>query len=253
MPDTQTIAKTITFILDGREVSGRPGETIIQVADREGIYIPRFCYHERLSVAANCRMCLVEVDQGEKTLPACHALINQDMVVDTKSAATKKSQQAIMEFLLINHPLDCPVCDQGGQCELQDLAMGFGKGTSRYDNRKRAVVDEDLGPLVATDMTRCIHCTRCVRFGTEISGVPDLGALGRGEDMRILSYLKSGLQSEMSGNMIDLCPVGALTSKPLRYQGRSWSFINHPYYAAHDCLHSHIYVRMIMVLKIRHR
>ena len=242
MPDTQTVAKTITFVLDGREVSGRVGETIIQVADREGIYIPRFCYHERLSVAANCRMCLVEVNQGKKTLPACHASISQDMVVNTKSAATKKSQQSIMEFLLINHPLDCPICDQGGQCELQDLAMGFGKGTSRYDDRKRAVVDEDLGPLVATDMTRCIHCTRCVRFGTEISGVPDLGTLGRGEDMRILSYLKSGLQSEMSGNMIDLCPVGALTSKPLRYQGRSWSFINHPYYAAHDCLHSHIYV-----------
>ena len=207
----------LELTIDEKAISVNEGASIIEAADLVGIYIPRFCYHKKLSVAANCRMCLVEVNQGNKTLPACHASISQDMVVNTKSAATKKSQQSIMEFLLINHPLDCPICDQGGQCELQDLAMGFGKGASRYDNCKRAVVDEDLGPLVATDMTRCIHCTRCVRFGTEISGVPDLGALGRGEDMRILSYLKSGLQSEMSGNMIDLCPVGALTSKTSRH------------------------------------
>ena len=242
MSDEVTTEQTISFVLDGKEVTGYRGETIIQVADREGIYIPRFCYHERLSVAANCRMCLVQVNDGQKTLPACHAQIASGMEVHTRSSATKESQKSVMEFLLINHPLDCPICDQGGQCDLQDLAMGFGKGTSRYEDTKRVVKDEDLGPLVSTDMTRCIHCTRCVRFGTEISGMPDLGALGRGEDMRILSYLKTGLKSEVSGNVIDLCPVGALTSKPLRYRGRSWSFINHAYFAAHDCLQSHVYV-----------
>lgn len=242
MSEAVATKQSVSFILDGKEVTGYRGETIIQVADREGVYIPRFCYHERLSVAANCRMCLVQVNDGTKTLPACHAQIAQDMVVNTQSSSTRQSQQSVMEFLLINHPLDCPICDQGGQCDLQDLAMGFGKGVSRYTDTKRVVKDEDLGPLVSTDMTRCIHCTRCVRFGTEISGIPDLGALGRGEDMRILSYLKTGMKSELSGNVIDLCPVGALTSKPLRYRGRSWSFTNHAYYAPHDCLQSHVYV-----------
>jgi NADH-quinone oxidoreductase subunit G len=242
MSEVVATKQSVSFILDGKEVTGYRGETIIQVADREGVYIPRFCYHERLSVAANCRMCLVQVNDGKKTLPACHAQISQDMVVNTQSSTTRQSQQSVMEFLLINHPLDCPICDQGGQCDLQDLAMGFGKGVSRYEDTKRVVKDEDLGPLVSADMTRCIHCTRCVRFGTEISGIPDLGALGRGEDMRILSYLKTGLNSEVSGNVIDLCPVGALTSKPHRYRGRSWSFTNHAYYSAHDCLQSHVYV-----------
>ena len=242
MVDDVITEQVVSFVLDGREVQGRLGETIIQVADREGVYIPRFCYHERLSIAANCRMCLVQVNQGDKTLPACHAQIAEGMEVQTQSKATKHSQKSIMEFLLINHPLDCPICDQGGQCELQDLAMGFGRGVSRYAENKRAVADENLGSLVATDMTRCIHCTRCVRFGTEIAGIPELGAPGRGEDMRIQTYLEHGLQSELSGNCIDLCPVGALTSKPLRYQGRSWSFKNHAYHSAHDALLSSVHV-----------
>lgn len=241
MTDKQ-ITKTIEFILDGKTVHGTLGETIIQVADRNGVYIPRFCYHERLSVAANCRMCLVSVNNGHKTQPACHVQIAPDMIVDTRSQSTRQSQHSIMEFLLINHPLDCPICDQGGECELQDTAMAFGRGVSRYTERKRAVVDADYGPLVASDMTRCIHCTRCVRFGTEIAGVADFTMASRGENMHIETYLHHGLQSELSGNVIDLCPVGALTSKPMRYRGRSWSFINHPYVSAHDGLLSHVYV-----------
>lgn len=232
----------IRFILDGKEVQGSPGETIIQVADRCGVYIPRFCYHERLSIAANCRMCLVQVNQGSKTQPACHFPIAEGMEVRTRSKATKHSQKAVMEFLLINHPLDCPICDQGGQCDLQDIAMAFGRGVSRYHERKRAVVDENLGSLVQTDMTRCIHCSRCVRFGVEIAGIPELGLVSRGEDMRIRSYLQHALRSELSGNVVDLCPVGALTAKPIRYSGRSWSFDNHAYYSAHDCLLSHVNV-----------
>ncbi len=231
-----TKTKTIKFTIDGQEVIGSFGETIIQVADRHGIYIPRFCYHERLSIAANCRMCLVEINHDQKTKPACHAEITEGMEVRTRSKKTQHAQQSVMEFLLINHPLDCPVCDQGGQCDLQDLAMGFGRGVSRYHESKRAVADENLGSLIQTHMTRCIHCTRCVRFGTEIAGIPELGTIARGEDMRILSYLQQGLKSELSGNVIDICPVGALTSKPTRYNGRSWAFDNHHYVSGHDCL-----------------
>lgn len=240
--DQHTEDQTIDFVIDGQRVQGRPGETIIQVADRYGIYIPRFCYHPRLTVAANCRMCMVQVNGHGKTQPACHAAIAAGMCVETRSTTTQQSQKSVMEFLLVNHPLDCPVCDQGGQCDLQDIAMAHGKGVSRYTFDKRAIASDQLGALVATDMTRCIHCTRCVRFGTEIAGIPELGTVGRGEHVRIKTYLDHALTSELSGNMIDICPVGALTAKPIRYQGRSWAFKNHTSYAAHDCLLSHVNV-----------
>lgn len=236
--------KVVTFEIDGKKVSCKPGETIIQVADREGIYIPRFCYHPKLSVVANCRMCLVEVEKSAKTLPACATPVMQDMVVKTKSKTSLQAQKAVMEFLLINHPLDCPICDQGGECELQDLAMGYGYGESRYQEDKRVVKDEDLGPLVSTDMTRCIQCTRCVRFGEEIAGMPELGALGRGDRMQIGTYLETGLKSELSGNVIDVCPVGALTSKPFRFTDRSWEFKQYPSISPHDCLGSNLYAHV---------
>jgi NADH-quinone oxidoreductase subunit G len=187
---------------------------IIQAADAVGIYIPRFCYHEKLSIAANCRMCLVEVEKAPKPLPACATPVAEGMVVKTRCALATEAQQGTMEFLLINHPLDCPVCDQGGECPLQDQAMGYGQDHSRYLESKRAMPALDLGPLIATSMTRCIHCTRCVRFGQEVAGAMELGATGRGESMVIETYLDGTVDSEVSGNMIDLCPVGALTSKP---------------------------------------
>lgn len=235
----------IHFTIDGKKVSGKKGESVIAVADRYGIYIPRFCYHERLSVVANCRMCLVEVKKAPKTLPACATQIMPDMEVQTRSAATIASQKAVMEFLLVNHPLDCPICDKGGECELQDLAFGFGHGESQFVEAKRSVDDENLGALVATDMTRCIHCTRCIRFGTEIAGIPELGATGRGENMRINTYLERGLQSELSGNCIDVCPVGALTSKPFRFRGRSWGFTQHSSISPHDCIGSNLTIQTV--------
>lgn len=244
MPEQQQNDK-IYFSIDGKQVEGKKGESVIAVADRYGIYIPRFCYHEKLSVVANCRMCLVEIAKAPKTLPACATQIMPDMQVFTKSKATVASQRAIMEFLLVNHPLDCPICDKGGECELQDLAMGFGHTESKFHEPKRSVDDENLGPLIATDMTRCIHCTRCIRFGTEIAGIPELGATGRGEDMRIETYLERGLHSELSGNCIDVCPVGALTSRPFRYRGRSWGFNQHIAYASHDCVGSNQYIQTI--------
>ncbi len=235
----------IHFTIDGKKVSGKKGESVIAVADRHGIYIPRFCYHERLSVVANCRMCLVEVKKAPKTLPACATQIMPDMEVQTRSAATIASQKAVMEFLLVNHPLDCPICDKGGECELQDLAFGFGHGESQFVEAKRSVDDENLGALVATDMTRCIHCTRCIRFGTEIAGIPELGATGRGENMRINTYLERGLQSELSGNCIDVCPVGALTSNPFRFRGRSWGFTQHSSISPHDCIGSNLTIQTV--------
>ena len=198
----------ITIEIDGRVCEATPGEMIIAVTDREGIYIPRFCYHEKLSIAANCRMCLVEVEQGgrsvSKPVPACATPVGKEMRVLTRSPLALEAQQGTMEFLLINHPLDCPICDQGGECELQDVAVGYGGDVSRYSERKRVVADEDLGPLIATEMTRCIHCTRCVRFGAEIAGVRELGATGRGEDMRIGTYVAHTVSHELSGNVIDL-------------------------------------------------
>ncbi|MCR9192474.1 MAG: NADH-quinone oxidoreductase subunit NuoG [Gammaproteobacteria bacterium] len=227
--------------IDGKNFDVENGKMIIEVADEAGIHIPRFCYHKKLSVAANCRMCLVEVEGGRKTVPACATPINDGMKVFTKSPAALRSQEAVMEFLLINHPLDCPICDQGGECELQDVSMGFGRDASNYSESKRAVADDDLGSLIATEMTRCIQCTRCVRFGEEVAGLPELGGIGRGEHMQISTYVQHSMTSEVSGNIIDLCPVGALTSKPYRFTARAWEMTQTPSIAPHDCLGSHLY------------
>lgn len=213
---------------------------IIQTADEAGIDIPRFCYHKNLSIVANCRMCLVEVDKARKALPACATPVAEGMKVFTQSETALAAQRGVMEFLLINHPLDCPICDQGGECELQDLSLGYGSGISRFNERKRVVKDKDIGPLVQTDMTRCIHCTRCVRFGQEIAGIKELGATGRGEHMEIGTYVEHSLASELSGNIIDLCPVGALTSKPFRYKARAWEMTSHPSVAMHDTVGSNV-------------
>ncbi|MGH8588423.1 MAG: NADH-quinone oxidoreductase subunit NuoG, partial [Gammaproteobacteria bacterium] len=208
--------------------------------DAADIYIPRFCYHKKLSIAANCRMCLVEVEKAPKPLPACATPCMEGMKVYTRSPRAREAQAATMEFLLINHPLDCPICDQGGECELQDLAMGYGSDVSRYVEGKRVVQDKNIGPLIQTDMTRCIHCTRCVRFGDEVAGLRELGATGRGEDMEIGTYIENAVSSEMSGNVIDLCPVGALTSKPFRYSARAWELRQKPGIAPHDAIGSNI-------------
>ena len=228
--------------IDGKEVLAEPGEMLIQTADRAGVYIPRFCYHKKLQIAANCRMCLVEVENAPKTLPACATPVTPGMKAFTRSKKTIASQQAVMEFLLANHPLDCPICDQGGECELQDLSVAYGTDSSRFGQNKRVVADEDLGPLVATEMTRCIHCTRCVRFCQDIAGVQEMGAFNRGGDMNIGTFLVNGLRNELSGNVMDLCPVGALTSKPFRYQGRSWEFEQFSAVSPHDCIGSNLYI-----------
>ena len=212
----------IKVTVDGIDVEVEPGTTILQACEEAGAEIPRFCYHERLSVAGNCRMCLVEVERAPKPVASCAAPVTPDMVVFTQTDSVKAAREGVMEFLLINHPLDCPICDQGGECDLQDQALGYGGDASRFDDNKRAVEEKHMGPLVKTIMTRCIHCTRCVRFATEVAGVPEIGAIGRGEDMEITTYLEAALDSEMSGNVIDLCPVGALTSKPYAYTARPW-------------------------------
>ena len=227
------------------EINGKPlqvadGAMVIEAADQAGITIPRFCYHKKLSVAANCRMCLVEVEKVAKPVPACATPVTDGMKIFTKSTMALEAQKSVMEFLLINHPLDCPICDQGGECELQDIAVGFGQDISRYSESKRVVTDKDIGPLIATEMTRCIHCTRCVRFGQEVAGIMELGATGRGENMRIGTYVERAVASELSGNVIDLCPVGALTSKPYRYTGRPWENNQTKSIASHDCLGSNI-------------
>ncbi len=242
----------IELEIDGKKVSAEPGSMIIQVADTNGQYIPRFCYHKKLSIAANCRMCLVEVEKVGKPVPACATPISQGMRVFTKSSKALAAQRAVMEFLLINHPLDCPICDQGGECELQDMALGYGDDISRFSEKKRAVDDENLGSLIATDMTRCIHCTRCVRFGTEVAGMRELGTLWRGEHMEIKTFVGKSLASEVSGNIIDLCPVGALTSKPYRYTARAWELQQRPSIAPHDCLGAHInvHVRRDQVMRV---
>ncbi|MCG6860556.1 MAG: NADH-quinone oxidoreductase subunit NuoG [Chromatiaceae bacterium] len=246
----------VTIEIDGRTCEATPGEMIIAVADREGIDIPRFCYHKKLSIAANCRMCLVEAQQGgrpfPKPVPACATPVGKDMRVLTRSPLALEAQQGTMEFLLINHPLDCPICDQGGECELQDVAMGYGGDVSRYSERKRVVKDEDLGPLIASDMTRCIHCTRCVRFGAEIAGIRELGATGRGEDMRIGTYVAHTVSHELSGNIIDLCPVGALTSKPFRFNARSWELTQADGIAPHDAVGSniHFHIRGNRIMRV---
>jgi len=233
---------TITIEVDGQPFEARKGQMLIEVTDANNIYIPRFCYHQKLSIAANCRMCLIEVEKAPKPLPACATPVMDGMKAFTKSPKAISAQKAVMEFLLINHPLDCPICDQGGECELQDLAMGFGRGISRYQEKKRVVKDKNIGPLVQTDMTRCIHCTRCVRFGDEIAGLPELGATGRGEQMEIGTYIEKSMVSEMSGNVIDLCPVGALTSKPFRFSARTWEMTQRDSIAPHDAVGSNIHI-----------
>jgi NADH-quinone oxidoreductase subunit G len=208
--------------IDGIAVEVAANTTILQAAEQVGVEIPRFCYHDRLSIAGNCRMCLVDVEKSPKPVASCAMPVGEGMVVHTRSERANKARAGVMEFLLINHPLDCPICDQGGECDLQDQAMAYGADRGRFHENKRAVKDKDLGPLVATSMTRCIHCTRCVRFATEVAGVPELGAVSRGEGMEITNYLGQMLTSELSGNVVDLCPVGALTNKPYAFGGRPW-------------------------------
>lgn len=232
----------IKIEINGQIVNAREGDMLIDVADGAKISIPRFCYHKKLSIAANCRMCLVEVEGAPKAVPACATPVTDGMKVNTKSPKAVAAQKAVMEFLLINHPLDCPICDQGGECELQDVAMDYGDDVSRYSEGKRIVGDRNVGSLIQTDMTRCIHCTRCVRFGQEIAGLKELGATGRSEWMEIGTYIEKSISSELSGNMIDLCPVGALTSKPYRYKARSWEMKSSASIAPHDSIGSNIYV-----------
>lgn len=208
--------------IDGIDVVVEEGSTVIQACEKLGIEVPRFCYHSRLAIAGNCRMCLVEVEKSPKPVASCALPATENMVVHTNTPMVKKAREGVMEFLLINHPLDCPICDQAGECDLQDQAMAYGKGSSRYTEEKRAVKHKDFGPLIKTEMTRCIHCTRCVRFINEIAGVPEIGAIYRGENMEIVTLLEKSVSSELSGNVIDLCPVGALTSKPYAFKARSW-------------------------------
>ena len=240
----------VTFTINDKEHKAVAGSMLIEVADASDIHIPRFCYHKKLTVAANCRMCLVEVEKAPKPLPACATPVMEGMKVWTKSEKALTAQKDTMEFLLINHPLDCPICDQGGECELQDLSMAFGGSKSNYNEIKRVVVDKDIGELVATEMTRCIQCTRCVRFGEEISGMRELGATGRGDRMEIGTYVEKSLDSELSGNIIDICPVGALTARPSRYHSRSWEMIQSKGIGSHDSvgsnLHLHTFKQKLM-------
>ncbi len=236
---------TFTVEIDGREYEAQPGSMIIELTDQAGIYIPRFCYHEKLSVAANCRMCLVEVERAPKPLPACATPVMDGMKVKTNSAVAVGAQKDTLEFLLINHPLDCPICDQGGECPLQDQAVGYGGHLSRYEEQKRVVPDHDIGPLIETEMTRCIHCTRCVRFGEEVAGVMEFGITGRGEHLKIDTFFGASVDSEVSGNVIDLCPVGALTSKPYRFTARSWELIDHESISPHDCVGTNISIQTL--------
>jgi NADH-quinone oxidoreductase subunit G len=226
--------------INGKTIKVSEKKTIIQVADENGIDIPRFCYHKKLSIASNCRMCLVEVKNIPKSLPACATFVNEGMEIFTNSKQTKDCQQSVMEFLLINHPLDCPICDQGGECDLQDTAMSYGSPKSRYQEEKRVVLNKNLGPLVSTDLNRCIQCSRCVRFLKEIGGMQELGLIGRGEHAEISAYVEKSVDSEISGNIIDLCPVGALTSKPFRYSARTWEMVRKSTISPHDSLGSHL-------------
>ena len=230
--------------IDGKQVSVPAGGTVMDGATQLGIYIPYFCYHKKLSIAANCRMCLVQVEKAPKPLPACSTPAVEGMKVSTHSAMAVASQKGQMEFLLINHPLDCPICDQGGECQLQDLAVGYGASASRYTEPKRVVVNKNLGPLISTDMTRCILCTRCVRFSQEIAGIMEQGVAGRGEHAEILTFVDSTVDSELSGNMIDLCPVGALVSKPFRYSARTWELSRRKSVSPHCGLGSNLVVQI---------
>jgi NADH-quinone oxidoreductase subunit G len=244
-PTTPAVAPDLVSIeINGQPVQIRKGGMIIEAADKVGIAIPRFCYHDKLPIAANCRMCLVDVEKMPKPQPACATPVMEGMKVFTQSKRAVDAQRNVMEFLLINHPLDCPICDQGGECELQDVAMGYGRSVSRYSERKRVVDDEDLGPLIATDMTRCIHCTRCVRFLDTIAGTNELGGMGRGEKTEISTYIGKSIESELSGNIIDVCPVGALTNKPFRFKARAWELIAKPSIGTHDALGGNLWLHL---------
>ena len=231
--------------LDGQKVEVPPGSMVMHAAEKAGTYIPHFCYHKKLSIAASCRMCLVEVEKAPKPMPACATPVTMGMIVRTKSDKAIKAQKSVMEFLLINHPLDCPICDQGGECQLQDLAVGYGGGASRYDEEKRVVFHKDVGPLISMEeMSRCIHCTRCVRFGQEIAGVMELGMSHRGEHAEIETFVGQSVDSELSGNMIDVCPVGALTSKPFRYSARTWELSRRKSVSPHDSTGANLIVQV---------
>ena len=231
--------------IDGKKVEVAPGSVVIQAAELAGTFIPHFCYHKKLSIAANCRMCLVDVEKAPKPMPACATPVTQGMVVHTKSERAIKAQKSVMEFLLINHPLDCPICDQGGECQLQDLAVGYGGGASRYDEEKRVVFHKDVGPLISMEeMSRCIHCTRCVRFGQEIAGSMELGMSHRGEHSEIETFVGHTVDSELSGNMIDICPVGALTSKLFRYQARTWELSRRKSISPHDATGANLIIQV---------
>jgi NADH-quinone oxidoreductase subunit G len=231
--------------LDGKKVEVPPGSMVMDAANKLGTYVPHFCYHKKLSIAANCRMCLVEVEKAPKPLPACATPVSPGMIVRTHSDKAVQAQKSVMEFLLINHPLDCPICDQGGECQLQDLAVGYGKGESRYAEEKRVVAPKEAGPLISMEeMSRCIQCTRCVRFGQEVAGVMEFGMVGRGEHSEITTFVGKSVDSEVSGNMIDLCPVGALTSKPFRYSARPWELQRRRSVSPHDSLGSNLIVQV---------
>ena len=235
----------VELTIDGKKVEVQEGSMVMHAAHKLGVYVPHFCYHKKLSIAANCRMCLVEVEKAPKAMPACATPATNGMVVHTCSERAVAAQKSVMEFLLINHPLDCPICDQGGECQLQDLAVGYGGSSSRYQEEKRVVFHKDLGPLVsAEEMSRCIHCTRCVRFGQEVAGVMELGMIGRGEYSEITTFVGRSVESELSGNMIDLCPVGALTSKPFRYQARTWELARRRAVSPHDSLGANLVVQV---------
>jgi NADH-quinone oxidoreductase subunit G len=235
----------IEIELDGQKVGIAEGSTVMHAAEKAGTFIPHFCYHKKLSISANCRMCLVDIEKMPKPMPACATPATQGMIVHTKTDKAIKAQQSVMEFLLINHPLDCPICDQGGECQLQDIAVGYGASTSRYEEEKRVVPVKDVGPLISMqEMTRCIHCTRCVRFGQEIAGVMELGMSHRGEHAQIETFLDHTIDSELSGNMIDICPVGALTSKPFRYSARTWELSRRKSVSPHDSTGANLIVQV---------
>lgn len=241
-PSNNTAPDLVNIEVDGVAMQVPKGAMIIHATDKARIPVPRFCFHEKLPIAANCRMCLVDVEKAPKPVPACATPVMEGMKIRTRSERALNSQRNVMEFLLINHPLDCPVCDQGGECELQDVAMGYGRSVSRFVERKRVVADEDIGPLIATDMTRCIHCTRCVRFMSEIAGTSELGGIGRGEATEIGTYIGKSIESELGGNIIDVCPVGALTNKPFRFKARAWELIARESIGYHDALGSNLFL-----------
>ena len=235
----------VVITINGKKRYVQDRITVFEACNQSGVYIPHFCYHPKMSIPANCRMCLVQVEKVPKPVPACATYVTDGMVVRTGSDMAKNAQKGVMEFLLINHPLDCPICDQGGECQLQDLAVGYGSSASRYGESKRVVVEKHLGPLISTVMTRCIHCTRCVRFGQEIANNMELGMAGRGEHAEIMPFIKNTVDSELSGNMVDVCPVGALNSKPFRFTARTWEMDRSEGVSQHDSYGSFLGIQSI--------